>query len=297
MKTVGLIGLGKIVQQYVRGLKASKYLQLCAVADMDSAALSRDVYAEYPFFADYRVMLAEVKPDAVIISTPPSSHFEIARYCLEHNTIEKPVTMCMGDFETLMQIAEENGLLFKTLFHWQGGREISDFTDRYPVESIRAIRIHVEDPYSTDGVIIDPAYRALMGAWFDSGVNILSMLRMWLPFEDVQIMDTQAVRCCETGLPISVLVQLCIDGVEVAISVDWRNGKNHKQSEIVLADRTISINHSDQCVVDGAAVMEYARMPRLEEHYCCLFGKMDDTPNAEQSHSIHRVLMEVQARL
>ena len=300
MKTVGLIGLGKIVEHYVRGLKASAHLRLCAVADMDAAAVSRTLYAEYPFFTDYREMLAAAKPEAVIISTPPGSHFQIARYCLEHSTdviIEKPVTLCMEDFDSLMQIAEDNGRLFQTLFHWQGARELADFTERYPAESIRAIRISVEDPYSADGVMIDPSYRALGGAWFDSGVNALSMLRMWLPFDEVQIVGTQAVYCRETGLPLSVTAQLCIDGVEAAISVDWRNGKNHKQSLIILEDRTVLVNHSDQRVVDGTSVTEYARMPRLDEHYYQLFGKMDGTSNGQQSRSIHRVLMEVQARL
>ena len=300
MKTVGLIGLGKIVEHYVRGLNASEYLQLCAVTDTDSSAISRDIYAQYPFFTDYREMLAVAKPEAVIISTPPDSHFEIARYCLEHGTdviIEKPVTLCIKDFDKLMQIAEENGRLLKTLFHWQGARELTNFTELYPTDSIRAIRISVKDPYSTNGIIIDPPYRALKGAWFDSGVNALSMLRMWLPFDEVHIIDTQTVLCRETGLPLFVTAQLAIDGIEVTISVDWRTGKNHKQTVIELDDRMVILNHSDQCIIDRDSVTEYARMPRLQEHYYRLFSEMDATSNLEQSRSIHRVLTEVYTRL
>ena len=94
-----------------------------------------------------------------------------------------------------------------------------------------------------------------------------------------------------------VTAQLAIDKIEVTISVDWRTGKNHKQSVIELDDKTILLNHTDQCIVDGDLVTEFARMPRLEEHYYHLFSEMDSTSNLQQSRSIHHVLTEVYKQL
>ena len=48
MKRTGIIGLGEISKYYKKGLEASRFLSLCAVCDVDSQAVSRNVYSEYP---------------------------------------------------------------------------------------------------------------------------------------------------------------------------------------------------------------------------------------------------------
>jgi predicted dehydrogenase len=58
-------------------------------------------------------LVAEARPDVVHITTPPQSHFEIARFCLErgcHVFVEKPFTLDAGEAERLVNLAEEKGL-------------------------------------------------------------------------------------------------------------------------------------------------------------------------------------------
>lgn len=300
MKTAGLIGLGTIATHYIKGLEKCSYLQLCAVSDVDEQARARSAYDKNPFFNDYKEMLKAAKPDVAIICTPPESHFDIALYCLEHQTdvlIEKPVTLSMKEFDLLCDAAERNGRLFKTMFHWQHGIELQSFKKDYSVEDIREISVFVEDPYSNNGCTINEDYRSLMGAWIDSGVNALSMVRTWLPFEDVKILHTEAVRCHETDLPLYAHVKLQIDGVMVTITIDWRNKRNHKESLITFSTKTVRICHSDQSIVDGKLSTSYYRMPRLDEHYYNMFTNLDDTFNISQSRSIHEVLLEVNKAL
>lgn len=97
-KKVCLIGLGVITQRYWVGFSQCSFFRLCAVADIDPNAVSRSLYKDYPYYRDYLEMINREKPDYVIISTPPQTHFEIARNCLElgiHVVIEKPVTLCL----------------------------------------------------------------------------------------------------------------------------------------------------------------------------------------------------------
>jgi predicted dehydrogenase len=58
-------------------------------------------------------LLREARPDVVHITTPPVSHFDIAKCCLEwgcHIYVEKPFTLCEGEAERLMALAEERKL-------------------------------------------------------------------------------------------------------------------------------------------------------------------------------------------
>lgn len=297
-KKACLIGLGQITQSYIAGLAVSE-LGLCAVADTNESAVSRSMYAEYPFYADYRMMLATEKPEYAIISTPPQSHFEIAKYCLEQGVgiiIEKPVVLCREDWDVLEKLAEEKGLVFHTLFHWLGGIETRAVADRYDPAQIQKLEISVMDPYCDDGKSINEDRRPLMGAWIDSGVNALSMIHLWLPIRQVEVVSTQVQKCPQTQLPVYVAVELMVDGVPTKITVDWREGKNHKESRFLYRGRWVRIDHSGQ-YIDDDGITEYGRMSRMQEHYYHLFSQMELTSNADFSRDVHEILYKVDAAL
>ena len=290
-----LIGLGVITKRYFTGLSETDFLELSAVADTNERALTRELYSNRRFYRDYKEMVENEKPDYVIISTPPASHFDIARWCLEKNVnviIEKPVVLSLEEFDALRDLAKDKALVFRTLFHWQGGIETLAFGKKYDVSKITEIKISVSDPYSNDGVTVNQDRRPLCGAWIDSGVNALSMVRMWLPFEKVEILDVESQKCIETGLPIYVRARLIIDGVKTEIDVDWRHGLDCKKSTIILGDRCVHIDHSKQSITDEDTV-EYGRMQRLDEHYKTLMSNLDKGSNADVSRSVHKILYEV----
>jgi len=298
-KNTCLIGLGMITQRYIHELRNSSYLNICAVSDVNENAVSRPLYDEYPFYSDYKQMIAETVPEYAIISTPPQSHFEIALHCLQNGVniiIEKPVTLCIEQFDTLSNLAQEKGLVFKTLFHWNGGIETRAFAETYDLTKIEEIKVSVCDPYCADSETIDEDRRPLMGAWIDSGVNALSMIRQWLPFETVEVLETEVRRCRQTQLPVYANVALLIDGIKTRIGIDWCQGKDQKETYVKLDGRWIHIDHTRQCIDDGEAV-EYAQMPRLEQHYKYLFGTFTGQSNAEISRSIHEILFKVREKL
>ncbi len=62
-------------------------------------------------------MLETAKPDVVHITTPPQTHYELARRCLEagcHVYVEKPFTLNTQEAEALFQVADEKGLKVTT---------------------------------------------------------------------------------------------------------------------------------------------------------------------------------------
>src|SRR5215217_8152782 len=76
-----LIGTGGIAQTYAQAFQTSNCCKIVAVADVrEDAAIA---FAE-PFgaksFNDYKTLVETSEIDAVIISTPPDSHPEIAMF-------------------------------------------------------------------------------------------------------------------------------------------------------------------------------------------------------------------------
>ncbi len=299
MKTVAIIGLGKISEHYINGLQASKKLKVIAVCDQDANKNDRKLFGKTPFFVDYKSMLSsKFKPDYVIVSTPPLAHYDIAKYALENQTsviIEKPVTLDFLDLQNLFKLAKEKNLDFQVMYHWQNGEEIPFLKERCSVSPIKKISISVLDPYSSDGVSINEEKLGLQGAWIDSGVNSLSYSKLFLPFNSATLRSVQIKRCEKSNLPIYANCFLLIDQTEVNILVDWTKGINSKTSEILLENgETITVSHSNQTVTIGKEVFNFNKMERLRAHYYNYFvTNFSERKADEQTEKIHAVLFMV----
>ena len=82
---------------HIPGLQTYTGAELVALCDQDKDKLQA-AEAEYKvgrIYTDYRDMLDKEQLEGVIVATSHASHYEIARYCLEHDLhvmIEKPMT-------------------------------------------------------------------------------------------------------------------------------------------------------------------------------------------------------------
>jgi predicted dehydrogenase len=64
-------------------------------------------------YSDLETLLRQAKPDVVHITTPPGSHFALAKYCLEsgcHVYVEKPFTLYADEASELIALANRNNL-------------------------------------------------------------------------------------------------------------------------------------------------------------------------------------------
>jgi len=300
MKKVGIIGLGTITEYYLAGLKNSKILKLVAVCDTLINPVSKKYYEEYPFYLDYKEMIKKEGLDYIIISTPPASHFEIAKYALDNNVnviVEKPATTNIEDLQYLINLAQSNNLIFEVMYHWQNGSEVIKFNELYDKNKIQLINTQVLDPYSDDEITINDTKVKLLGTWIDSGVNILSMIKMWLPFNEYKIKNINVKKCVKTSLPIFIDIVLLIDNIEVNINIDWTKHQNKKESYVIYDNKKVIIDHSNQIVVDNNQKIELNDMIRLQRHYYNYFKNYNETINSKNTYLIHKLLFEVSSLL
>jgi predicted dehydrogenase len=111
---VGVIGYGYWGPNLARTLYDLPGAQLTAISDLRQEQLARAT-SHHPGVSvttDY-CDLFKMELDAVVISTPPKTHFGIARDCMMHGLnvlVEKPITLKSDDAEELIQLADAKGL-------------------------------------------------------------------------------------------------------------------------------------------------------------------------------------------
>jgi predicted dehydrogenase len=112
---VGIIGCGKVADQHAVQIQRIPGAQIVAVCDLEilMARQMAERFAVPHSFAEVDKMLQECRPDVVHITTPPQSHFQVARTCLSagsHVYVEKPFTLNTADAVDLIELAEQRGL-------------------------------------------------------------------------------------------------------------------------------------------------------------------------------------------
>src|SRR5579859_7544305 len=98
MLKVAIVGCGKIADSHAAQLQRIKGCEIVGVCDREEL-MARQLFERFRikrYFCDIGEMLTEARPDVVHITTPPQSHFELGRKCLQqgcHLYMEKPFTL------------------------------------------------------------------------------------------------------------------------------------------------------------------------------------------------------------
>jgi predicted dehydrogenase len=115
MLKVAIVGCGKIADSHASQIQRIKGCEIVGVCDREPL-MALQLFKRFPIkqhFSDLKQLLEEAKPDVVNITTPPQSHFDVARICLEHGChvyVEKPFTVWEHEAQTLIALAQEKGL-------------------------------------------------------------------------------------------------------------------------------------------------------------------------------------------
>jgi predicted dehydrogenase len=115
MLKVGVIGYGYWGPNIVRNFHGLTNCKIVAICDKSPQALKHVLasYAGIECTHDVRDIFTSKDIDAVAIVTPVSTHYELARKCVEngkHVFVEKPFTATVAQAETLIELADTKKL-------------------------------------------------------------------------------------------------------------------------------------------------------------------------------------------
>src|SRR5207302_1932116 len=98
MLKVAIVGCGKIADAHAAQIRRIAGGEIVGVCDREPL-MARQLYERFPiaaWFSDVTELLTRARPDVVHITTPPESHFDLAKMCLTHGChvyVEKPFTL------------------------------------------------------------------------------------------------------------------------------------------------------------------------------------------------------------
>lgn len=115
---VGFIGVGGIAQGHVARLANVPDAEIVALSDPSEASIAKtqtghaEQLSAAVVYTDYREMLEKARPDAVVICTPHTQHFEQAVDALDsgaHVLLEKPMVCRVDHAQKLIAKVESTG--------------------------------------------------------------------------------------------------------------------------------------------------------------------------------------------
>lgn len=195
---IGAIGCGYWGPNLIRNFIEIPGAQVVGIADLQQEPLNR-MTQRFPQIEvstrDYRDLF-NLNLDAVVIATPPATHYAIARDCLEHGLhvlVEKPITLNSEDAHHLIEAAEENDVILMV-----------GHTFEYN-SAVRAIKQMILSGELGDIYYID-AIRASLGLFqtkanvvWDLAPHDISILRYLLDADPIAI-NTHGSSCVQDGI-------------------------------------------------------------------------------------------------
>jgi predicted dehydrogenase len=166
MIRAAIVGCGKIADAHASQILSTGVGNLVGVCDREPLMANQlcERFEVQAAFGDLTELLRRLHPDVVHITTPPPSHYELARECLEsgcHVFVEKPFTLRAAEAASLVALAQRKGLKL-TVGH--------DCQFTYVARRLRAlvsegylggVPVHMESIFCYD--LSDPRYaRALL---------------------------------------------------------------------------------------------------------------------------------------
>jgi predicted dehydrogenase len=109
---IGVVGAGAWGPNHVRNFAALPHATVVGVADLRPERLDRvrSLVPNVPLFPDLASLLSQAAPDAIVVSTPTRTHFDIVSAALragKHVLCEKPLCMDGAEADALVALAAQ----------------------------------------------------------------------------------------------------------------------------------------------------------------------------------------------
>ncbi len=188
---VGVIGYGYWGPNLTRNFFELPASEVVAISDLSEENLKRAKlkYPDIVLTTDYK-QLFDMGLDAVVVSTPPKTHFPIAKDCLLndlHVLVEKPITLNSKHAEELIELADKRSLTLMvghTFEYNSSVQAMKDFIDEGELGDlyyIDAARLNLGLFQSDSNVLWDLAPHDLSILMYLLGQNPVSVSAHGMP--------------------------------------------------------------------------------------------------------------------
>ncbi|RBY87376.1 Gfo/Idh/MocA family protein [Blastococcus sp. TF02A-26] len=129
MTRAAVVGTGAIAETHLACLKSLPDVEVVGVVDLSPARAeaTAERFGVRCWYADTGTMLADARPDAVHVTTPPNAHVGIALDALQagaHVVVEKPVAPTYEGWSRLRDEARSRGLRLIENQNYRFAREV-----------------------------------------------------------------------------------------------------------------------------------------------------------------------------
>ena len=155
MLRIAIIGCGKVADQHVQAIHRIADCEVVALCDRELLMAKQlgERFGVSACFPDLRELLHAASPDVVHITTPPQSHYSLAKQCLEsgsHVYLEKPFTITADQAESLIHLAEDQELRITVGHNYQFTLEMMAMRRLISEGYLGGSPIHLESYWSYD---------------------------------------------------------------------------------------------------------------------------------------------------
>jgi predicted dehydrogenase len=237
---VGIIGYGYWGPNLTRNFYEIPEAELIAVADLsdDRLKIAQSRFPHLTVTKNYQDLFT-LGVQAVIIATPPATHFQIAMDCMEHNLhvlVEKPITLKSADAEELIKMAskKELTLMVGHIFEYNS--------------AVRVIKSYIDSGYLGQIYYLDTA-RLNLGL-FQRNANVLwdlaphdiSVLLYLLGKRPISV-SAQGLPCVSKGIHDVAYVNLVFpDNISAHIHVSWLDPCKVRRITVVGSKKMVVFN-------------------------------------------------------
>src|SRR6266513_2203693 len=155
MLRIAIIGCGKVADQHVQAIHRIPDCEIVSLCDRE-LLMAKQLGGRVGIsecFSDLQEMLQAATPDVVHITTPPQSHFSLARQCLEagsHVYLEKPFALTAEEVKSLIQLANSGDLKITAGHNYQFTLEMLEMRRLVKQGFLGGRPIHLESYWSYD---------------------------------------------------------------------------------------------------------------------------------------------------
>ncbi|SEB85150.1 Predicted dehydrogenase [Streptomyces misionensis] len=241
---LGVVGLGAISPYYLAAAERLPEWELTAVCDARAETL--DAFGGTAArFRDHRTLLADARPDALVVAVPNDVHLPVCRDALAAGVpvcVEKPLALTAAEGRLLVELARRHEVPLMTAFHRRYNTAVRDLARRTAGREIRSVKVRylerIEDHLGGEDWYLDPA-RCGGGCVADNGPNALDVVRLLLG--DLTLTGCE-LRRDGLGLDRRAVLRLRgRTGASASVELDWSYPGERKDVEVELGDGEVLV--------------------------------------------------------